>query len=66
MLKQYYNKQVNITDNEGRMFTGIIDDYFFPEDNESGVESIVLKTSTGDLYEFTEMDIQKIIINYVS
>ena len=61
-LKQYYNKTVNVVDNNSQVFNGIVTDYFFPEDNESGKESIVIETSGGDLYEFTEDDINKITI----
>ena len=44
------------------MFNGIVDDYFFPEDNESGLESIVVKTGSGDFYEFTEETIEEITV----
>lgn len=45
LLKLYYGKSVNIVDTNGQMFNGIVEDYFFPEDNESGLESIVIKTT---------------------
>ena len=61
-LKSYYGKKVNIVDTDGQEFEGIVDDYFFPEDNESGLESIVIKTGSGDFYEFTEETIEKITV----
>lgn len=61
-LKSYYNKKVKIVDKNGHVFSGIVDEYFFPEDNESGVESIVIETHEGDLYEFAEDTIEKINI----
>ena len=60
-LKQYYNKKVIIVATNGKSISGVVDDYIFPEDNESGLESIVLKTKDG-LYEFTSEDIEKINI----
>jgi hypothetical protein len=62
LLKSYYGKKVNIIDADGREFNGVVDDYFFPEDNESGLESIVVKTGSGGLYEFTEETIGRITI----
>ena len=61
-LKSYYGKKVNIVGTDGQEFEGIVDDYFFPEDNESGLESIVIKTGSGDFYEFTEETIEKITV----
>ena len=60
-LKSYYNKHVKIITDNGQMFIGFVDDYFFPEDNENGLESIALKTNDG-VYEFNENDINKIEI----
>ena len=40
-LNKYYNKKVNIEDNEGNTFVGIVNDYFHPDDNDNGKESIV-------------------------
>lgn len=62
-LQSYYGKKVNIVATNGLTFSGIVDDYIFPEDNENGLESIVIKTGSGDLYEFTEETIEKITIN---
>ena len=61
-LKSYCGKKVNIVDTDGHEFEGIVDDYFFPEDNESGLESIVIKTGSGDFYEFTEETIEEITV----
>lgn len=62
MLKLYYGKRVNIVDEKGHRYNGIITDYFFADDNESGVDSIVLETIDGDLYEFTVKTIAEITI----
>lgn len=61
-LKHYYGKNVTVIDIDGKTFIGLVDDYFFPEDNENGEESIVIKTSGGGLVEFTNNDIKKITI----
>ena len=60
-LTQYCGEKVNIIATNGRFFSGIVDDYIFPEDNESGLESIILKTKDS-FYEFTSEDIEKIDI----
>lgn len=61
-LRTYYDEHVRIVDTNGRVFIGVVDDYFFPEDNENGFESIVIKTTSGDCYEFTEESIVEIAI----
>lgn len=61
-LKNYYGKKVNIIATNGKSYSGTVNDYFFPEDNESGMESIVLDTYNGDIVEFTKEDIQTITI----
>ncbi len=59
-LQIYYGKKVSIVATNGRSYSGTVNDYFFPDDNESGKESIVLDTSDGDIIEFTEEDIESI------
>ena len=61
-LKQFYNKKVNIVTKEGIAFSGVVTEYFYPEENESGKESIVIDSSSGNPVEFYEEDI-KIIYN---
>ena len=61
-LKQYFGQTVVIVADNDEIFCGFIDDYFYPEDNENNLESIVLKTSSGNLYEFTNEDIETIKI----
>ena len=63
-LKNYYGKHVIITTYKGRVFTGSVDDYFYPEDNEDGLESIGLTTSDG-AYEFNKNSIESIKINKI-
>ncbi len=60
-LIEYYNKAVIIYGNNGERIVGIVEDYIYPEDNESGVESIIVKTESG-FYEFTEEDTYEIEI----
>jgi len=60
-LKDYYNKAVIIYGNNGERIVGIVDDYVYPEDNESGVESIIIKTNSG-YYEVVAEDINEIEI----
>ena len=59
-LKQFYNKKVNIVSDEGTAFSGVVTEYFYPEENESGKESIVIDSSTGEVVEFYEEDIKTI------
>lgn len=61
-LKQYFDKYVIIITDDGKAFTGLVDDYIYPEDNENNLESIVLKTQKGNLYEFSNDDIETIEI----
>lgn len=63
-LRQFYNKKVNIISKEGIAFSGVVTEYFYPEENESGKESIVIDSSSGAPVEFYEEDI-KIIENIV-
>lgn len=63
-LRQFYNKKVNIVSKEGTAFSGVVTEYFYPEENESGKESIVIDSSSGAPVEFYEEDI-KIIENVV-
>lgn len=61
-LKIYYGKKVNIVATNGKSYVGTVNDYFFPEDNESGIESICVDTYDGGIVEFTENDIETITI----
>ena len=61
-LKAYYGKVVRIIATNGLTFIDVVDDYIYPEDNGYGSESIVLKDSHFDLYEFTKDNIQEITI----
>ena len=61
-LAQYYGKEVYIISENGKSFVGTVNDYFDAEDNDFGKESIIIDTPKGDVVEFTEDDIQTIII----
>lgn len=62
-LKNYYGKNVTIICYDGNIYTGIVDDYFYPQDNETGEESILLKYKNSEIVEFTSSDIEEIITN---
>lgn len=63
-LKTFYHKEVEIIDTMGRLFEGKVSDYVFPDDNENGLESIIIDCSKGKLaghpVEFWEKDITSI------
>lgn len=61
-LKQYIEKNVLISANNGKTFNGIVDEYFYADETDSGTESIVIQTQDGELVEFTENDIVDIKI----
>lgn len=61
-LKQYYNKQVKIVSKSGKVFWGTVNDYFYPEDNDRGKESIAIDTLDGQLIGFDEDSIQEISV----
>lgn len=58
---EFYMKKVHIIDSLGRELEGIVEDYFSPEDNESGSESIMVKTRSASI-EIKIEDIQTIEI----
>lgn len=58
-LKTFYGKQVNIHDSNGVEWNGLVTDYVYPEDNESGEESIIVDCKN-KLTEFEQSDIKKI------
>lgn len=59
-LKKYYNKKVHIVDSSGKEWEGLVDTYIYPEENDSGNESIIIKTKTISV-EFEQTDIAEII-----
>lgn len=59
-LKEYYNKQVEIKCTNDKVFRGFVEDYIFPDENESGNESIIIRTGNEKLVEFEEKDISEI------
>lgn len=66
-LRKHMGMQATIVTQDHRTFSGKIEDYFHPEDNECGAESIVLcveKSINGSHYiEFYEKDICRIYIH---
>lgn len=61
-LKQFYKKKVKIVSDNDLVFLGIVNDYFYPDDNENEKESIVVDTTEGKAVEFYEDDIAEIEI----
>ena len=62
-LKSFYGKHVAVVCDNGQTFSGVVDDYFFPEDNNNGEESIILKTADSEFVEFTSSEIDEIKLN---
>ena len=59
-LKKYYGTLVDITGTDGRSGTGKVTDYIFPEDNENGIESIIVDFLDGTAQEFYPNQIKSI------
>ena len=59
-LQRFVGRTVSIVSDDGQLFYGKVTDYFLPEDNENGIESIVIEKSDGDLVEFVAEDIRTI------
>ncbi len=59
-LKRYYNKRVKIKSSTNKEYLGLVEDYTFPEDNESENESIIIRDQDNRLVEFEESDIKEI------
>ena len=59
-LKQYCGKKVKIVADNDKVFLGKVNDYIFPEDNESEKESIVVDTIENQAIEFYEDHIKEI------
>lgn len=61
-LKIYHGKKVEILADNGELFRGKITDYFYPDENENNLESIIMDTSDGRAIEFYKDDIKTITI----
>lgn len=59
-LEQYCGKKVSVIASNGKEFEGLVDEFFLAEDNNSEMDSIVVKTDDGNLIEFPEDDIIEI------
>jgi hypothetical protein len=59
-LEQYIGKNVSVVANNGNKFRVIVADFFFADDNDSGMDSIIIKTNSGEFIEFPEDDIAEI------
>lgn len=56
-LVDFYGENVKITAVNGNVYTGVVEDYIYPEDNENGKESIIVDTTSKEIVEFYENDI---------
>ncbi len=61
-LIDYCEEKVRIVAKNGREFEGKVTDYFYPEDNENGKESIAIDNVDGTIVEFYEEDITSIVV----
>lgn len=61
-LIDYCEEKVRIVAKNGREFEGKVIDYFYPEDNENGKESIAIDNVDGTIVEFYEEDITSIVV----
>ena len=59
-LSKYIEKVVCILTDNGETFIGVVEDYFYNDENEDGKESIVVKVEDGSLIEFRQEDIDEI------
>lgn len=63
-LSEFFQKEIKIETVNGKVFIGKVGDYFEPEDNECGEESIVMDLDDSDSYpiEFYKKDIAQITV----
>lgn len=63
-MKEYYGHTVTIIDKNGKSWTGYVDEYILPEDNESGKEAIVVDfpSERNRYVQFEKKDIKSIKI----
>ena len=59
-LIKYVGQTVTIIADNGEMYCGIVDDYFFPDNNDIAEESIILKITNSEFIEFTASEINEI------
>lgn len=58
-LIEYEGKKVRIVDIDGDVFEGVVSDYIYPDEDDTGLESIVIDCVEGP-FEFWEKDIKTI------
>ena len=63
-FQQYEGKRVRIVDINGRTFEGAVTDYIYPDEDDTGSESIIVDCQSGPLkghgVEFWQEDIKSI------
>ena len=60
-LSKYYNRKVQVMVDDMTIM-GIVTDYFYPEDNPNGEESIIIHTSSADDVELYASEITRISV----
>lgn len=60
-LSKYYDQKIRVVIND-RTIVGIVMDYFYPEDNLNGEESIIIRTSSTDEVEIYASEITRISV----
>ena len=59
-LKQYLYKDVMVIDNKGETTTGNAIDMIFADENERGVDELVIETNNGSITGFSANEVSSI------
>lgn len=59
-LCEYYGIKVRVTTKKHKIISGIIGDLIYPEDNESGEESVIIDTESSYPVEVSQSEIASI------
>jgi len=61
-FKNLVGETIKVTTVKGKIYRGIVEDYCFPDDNESGDESIIVKFDKDNYGEFDKTNIRTLEI----
>ena len=59
-LKKYLNEKVTVIDNKGKTYVGYAFDYIYADENESGMDVLVVDTGIGHMTGFTQNIVKEI------
>lgn len=59
-LSSFDGKRVRIKDPDGKIWSGLVLMYSYPDENDEGVESITIEITKDKIYEFYPDDIVEI------